>query len=217
MALGMRVVRCVLILACGGLFLMGTLQWVVWLQASTEPEPVTMDQWGAADGTRNRHIKLTGFTFDDKYIEYSNSNGKWRYIPLKLSNGDWPERPLVVVQQVTSAEPNKWEQVYDLSEITGLIATIGHDDPRNKLEGQMYAVARKDFKNPVSVISPGSKPPSPGVFGPIMVISALVGLVCAIIEIPVFWKDWSKMVAKQNEAYYQRKQAEKKAKEKFEI
>ena len=217
MALGMRVVRCVLILACGGLFLMGTLEMVVWLQSSTEPEPVTIDQWGASDGTRNRYIKLTGFTFDEEFIEYRSANGKWHYVPLKLSNGDWPERPLVVVHEVTPAAPNQWEEVYDLSEITGLITVIGHDDPRNKIEGQMYAISRQDFKFPVSIISPGSKPPAPGVFGPIMVISALVGLVCVIIEIPIFWKDWTKMVEKQNTDYLRRKQAEEKAKETFEI
>lgn len=217
MALGMRVVRCVLILVCGMFFLMGTMELVVWLQASSEPEPVTMDQWGTIDGTLNRYIKLTDFTFDDEYLEYSDTHGTWHYIPLKLSNGDWPERPLVVAQRVTRAEPNQWENVYDLSEITGVVSTFGELDQRKEIDGELYQLSRKKFKTPVSVIIPRSKPPSPVTFGTVLVISGLVGLVCGILEIPLLWKDWSKMVAKQNEEYRERKQAEEQAKETFEI
>ncbi|MBA2116349.1 hypothetical protein [Bremerella alba] len=220
MLIFMRIVRTFLMTASVCFLLFGAIDLAKWSQASTAPEALTLQQWGDTHGTTNTHLKISEFKFSQQFLESKNSRDDETliYVPLMLPNGHWPDRKLLIRKVSHPDNPDQWQSVYDLTEIEGVIFPMIMDsESERKLNREVRRITGSSRRGNVFVFSVGGTPPSPYVFVPTIILSVIVGVVCGIFEIPIWWNDWSKMVAKQKEEYQQRKQAEEKAKETFEI
>jgi len=213
MPLLLRIIRSFFVVGCTCFLMFGLIELGEWSEASAEPEVLTLEQWAAADGTKNIYLKISEFTFSERYITLKNSRDNFTkvYVPLMLPNKHWPDRRLLISRTSYPSDPDSWQDVYDLTEIEGMLYRITDSEEQQKLKRQVRQISGRSGTDQMFVLALNSKTPSPYFFVPLIAFCTIVGSICAYFELPIWWKEISAKIEKQAEQHRQDKEAKQQA------
>jgi len=153
----------------------GIFESITVVLGTQEPEVVTIEQAGSADGVGNIHLTITDFAFGDK-TAISSEKGEWRRVcvPLLKSDATWTERPIVVYSYKIKSSV-ELERVLDRKKVTGINTNHNHGlskDAREELESH-YPGA--DLSNAIA-FELDANYPSPWIVLPMAILGTCLGI-----------------------------------------
>jgi hypothetical protein len=162
----------------------------VWLlvQGTAEPQSVTLEELGKADGTRNVHLSITKFAVGPNVYCETKNDGKWGrvWIPLMAPGGKWTPRKVVAWSNAVSNE-TELKKLLNRPTLPGVVTNGMQSLGSNQREALAMSYPGVDFNGALAFQIDRSFP-SPWIAYPVAGVGVALLTLCGCIMFGLFRK-----------------------------